>query len=121
MTAKRKPQAKCYRTSRQQDDGGIRASRVEDRVREEQVDLLVSAKKQFGLATRVIAEGAGMKKSAVAGIFAKARYATKMEYELIHNAMRDLILEKMGLTAHEANVRIRAMKERERRKEQAGL
>lgn len=114
-------QAKCYRTSRQQSDGGIKMSRVEDRITEEQVDLLVSAKKQFGLVTRVIAECAGMKTSSLNAVFNKSRYATKFEYERIYNIMIDLILEKMGLAAHEANVRIRAMKERERRKEQAGL
>ena len=121
MTPKRKRQAKCYRTTRQQSDGGIKMSRVEDRVSEEQIDLLISAKKQFGLVTSRIAYRADMKTSSLNAVFGKNRYATKLEYERIYNVMRDLILEKMGLTVHEANVRIRAMKERERRMQEAGL
>ena len=102
---------KCYQTSRRQCPYG--SCPIDDRVEESQIDLIVRAKAMFKIKYALIAERAGMKHHPVVNIFNKGRHASKREYKRIYNAMIDLILEKLHMTRHEANERIRRMKERE--------
>lgn len=79
-----------------------RTSRIDDRMDEEAIDILIAASKQFRIRQTDIADRIGFNRHVVRNIFNKIRYCRKDEYTILYNTMRIMMCETMGLTLQQA-------------------